>query len=179
MMLVFHVSCATVRMYEILRSKFSVRLETYHGVSAMIRKILFISDLLAQLQSSILYDLMGWIIILQISTLFSIYNCDFLAINQLLSCICFSFFDMCSFQFNFEYTCNPRYFTYRIQVSLNLTGGQFSGVNIISLILIFHLFSHFSMRFRKDMIDVQQIESLFLNHFYSMVLGVLKMSRKI
>jgi hypothetical protein len=49
------------------------------------------------------------------SNLFSIDRWDFFPINQLLyfvfKLICFLFLAMCSFQFNLQSKCSPRYFT--------------------------------------------------------------------
>ena len=82
---------------------------------------------------------------------------DFFSINQLISVvfksICFLFLVMCSFQFNLQSRCIPRYFTTSVWgmiVWLMLTAGQwpFRRVNVIcddldSLTLIFNFFSHF------------------------------------
>ena len=93
------------------------------------------------------------------SNLFSIDRLHFFPINQLISfvfkSICFLFMAICSFQFNLQSKCNPRYFTASVwgkMVWLILTAGQwpFRRVNLMcddldSLTLIFHFFSYSSM----------------------------------
>jgi len=93
------------------------------------------------------------------SNLFSIDRRDFFPINQLISSvfksIYFLFLAMCSFQFNLQSKCSPRYFiasVWGMIVWLMLTAGQwpFRRVNLMcndldSLTLIFHFLSHFSM----------------------------------
>jgi hypothetical protein len=96
------------------------------------------------------------------SYLVSIDRWEFFSINQLIcfvfKSICFLFVAMCSFQFNLQSKCSPRYFTTSVWgmiALLMLTAGQwpFRGVNFMcddldSLTLIFHFFSHFSMMFK-------------------------------
>jgi len=90
------------------------------------------------------------------------YDISSLRVNQLLSfvfkSIRFHFLAMFSFQFNLQSKCNPGYFTTSVCgmiVWLMLTAGQwpFRRVNVVcvdldSLTLIFHFFSHFSMMCR-------------------------------
>jgi hypothetical protein len=63
--------------------------------------------------------------------MFSLDRWDFFPINQLISfvfkSICFLFLAMCSFQFNLQSKCSPRYFTISVRgmiVWLILTAGQ-------------------------------------------------------
>ena len=93
------------------------------------------------------------------NNLFSVDRWDCFLINQSISfvfkSICFLFLTMCSFQFNLQSKCNPRYFTTTVWGMifwLMLTAGQwpFRRVNVMcddldSLTAIFHFFSHFSM----------------------------------
>jgi len=93
------------------------------------------------------------------SNVFSIDRRNFFTIDQLISfifkSISFLFLSMCSFQFNLQSKCSPKYFTTSVWgmiVWLMLIAGQwpFRRVNFMcddldSLTLIFPFFSHFSI----------------------------------
>ena len=75
----------TSRTYGILKSSCRVKLDTYRGAFVIMRRIFdcaFCStawlDLLAQPQISMPYVQIGFIIVLYIKSLFTIYSCDFL-----------------------------------------------------------------------------------------------------
>ena len=88
-MIFSYFSNMTSRSYGILKSSCRVNLDTYQGALVIMRRIfdcafcsITLLDLLAQLQISIPYVQIGFIIVLYIKSLFSIDSCDFLPSSQ-------------------------------------------------------------------------------------------------